>query len=111
MIFAVYFGASYAIIHKAHIRIISFIGLFPRPIYLALHMLADFLTFLFFLTMTWLTGDLVIQLSGMMQILPGLGVDLFWFQIFMPIALGLTALRIIQAYIRWVRSGCEGVPM
>ena len=111
MIFAVYFGSTMAVRERQHIRITVLVTLAPRPLAIAMVVLADLLWAGFAALMVKLTIDYVALLFRTTYISPGLGLEQRWVQWVVPFAFALMLFRIGQVYWGWWRSGLKGLPL
>lgn len=111
MIFAVYLGACMAVRERAHIRITMLVYALPRAMQVASIVLADLLWFGFVIFMIVQTVIYTQLLFEVTYISPGLGIELKWVQMVMPMAFCLMLFRIIQVYWRWGRSGWRDLPL
>lgn len=111
MIFAVYVGASMATRDRAHIRITMLVNSLPRIWQAGCIVLADILWFSFVLLMIVQTLTYTKLLFETTYISPGLGIEIRWVQLVMPLALMLMLFRILQVYWRWSKNNWKGLPL
>lgn len=111
MIFAVYFGATMATRERQHIRIGILIEHSPRPLAVAMVVLADLLWAGFVVLMVLLSIEYMELLFRVTQISPGLGLEQRWIRPVVPFAFALMLFRILQVYWRWGQTGWKGLPL
>lgn len=111
MIFAVYFGASLGIRERGHIRVTVLVGLLPRACQVVLIVLADLLWFGFLVFMVFQTKDYTQLLFRVVDVTPGLGIEIRWVEMVIPLTLVLMLFRMAQVYVRWGRTGWKGLPL
>lgn len=111
MILAVYLGASMATRERAHIRITIVVNSLPRIWQIGCIVLADILWFGFVAVMIFQTSVYTKLLFEVTYISPGLGIELKWVQLVMPLSLGLMLFRILQVYWHWGKYNWKGMPL
>lgn len=113
-VWMVFFGISYAIRQRRHIRILGLYSIVPEPMKKVLMIVADCL-FLFFVVILAINGaELCKRIFTLGQLTPSLEFSMAYIYASLPIGFGLAALRLIQGlFIRiknlglpyWILSG------
>ncbi len=111
LILAVYLGAALAVRERSHIRITLLIRSVPRPVAVALVVLADAIWAGFLVLMVALSVEYVALLFRVTYVSPGLGIEQRWVQWIVPFAFALMLARIGQVYWLWWRSGWKDLPL
>lgn len=111
MILAVYLGATMAVRERQHIRITLLIERAPRPLAVAMVVLADFLWACFALLMVDLSLEYIALLFRTTYVSPGLGLEQRWIQWIVPFAFALMLARLAQVYWAWRNDGWRGLPL
>lgn len=111
MVFAVYFGASLAVRERAHIRITMLVNALPRVLQIICIVLADIAWFGFVCFMLYQSLLFMETAFQFAEIVPGLGIDKKWVQLFLPIGFFFMVFRMLQVYWCWAKSGWEGLPL
>lgn len=110
MVWSMYIGACMCVREKAHMRILLGVQRLPTRMGLAVIIFADFIWLAFNIFMIFVGMDYIFLLIDQPMLSPALGIDQTWPQSIIPFAFALMSFRIIQHYILWFRSGCQGFP-
>lgn len=105
MIWFVYLSASWAVRERAHIRVLNFITLFPKPISQWLIYLSDLIWFISGIFIFWQGMLLHFSLAENSYRSPVLSIDQKWPYLAVSAGFALMNLRLIQIYYRWMRYG------
>jgi len=105
MIWSVYISCAWAVRERAHIRVMNLIHLFPRAIATALTVLSDSIWLVFCVFLTGQGVLLELSLWEMRFESPVLGIDQKWPYLAIAVGFGLTTIRLMQVYYRWLRHG------
>lgn len=105
MVWSVYLSCSWAVRERAHIRVMNFINLWPRPMALMLTVLSDAIWFLFSIFLTYQSVLLEISFWDNTYESPALGIDQKWPYLCLVVGFALTTIRIAQVYYRWWKYG------
>lgn len=102
---SVYIAASWAVRERAHIRMMSFIAIFPNKVRLAFVCFSDLIWFLTCAFMSW--QGYLLQLSFWQQPYesPVLGIDQKWPYLIVVLSFSLMMFRLSQVYYTWFRYG------
>jgi len=100
-IWMVFFGISYAIRQRRHIRILGIYSVVPEPVKKMLMFLADGLFLFFVVIMAINGGELCRKIFSLGQMTPSLEFSMAYIYASLPIGFSLAALRLIQGlYVR-----------
>lgn len=110
MVWAVYMGAALAVRERFHIRIMAGVVALPRPLALALVLLADAVWLAFNLFMIRVSVDYLRLLWAKPSTSPSLGINMFWPETIVLIGFVLMTLRLLQIYWRWLAEGRRELP-
>ncbi len=110
MVWAVYMGAALAVRERFHIRIMAGVVALPRPLALALVVLADAIWLAFNLFMIGVCLDYLRLAWAKPSISPALGINMFWPETIVLIGFVLMTLRLLQIYARWLATDRRDLP-
>lgn len=110
LIGTVYFGASLAVRERAHIRLMVFVQLFPRPYDLMLFLVGEAIWLGFNTTMMILGWKLFEIMSRFTLVSPSLGIDQRWTFALVMVGFTLMIFRMLQEYYRWFAEGKINMP-
>jgi TRAP-type C4-dicarboxylate transport system permease small subunit len=110
MVWAVYMGAALAVRERFHIRIMAGVVALPRPLALALVVLADAIWLAFNPFMIGVSVDYLRVLWVRPSTSPSLGINMFWPETIVLIGFVLMTLRLLQIYVRWLAGDRREFP-
>ena len=100
-IWMVFFGISYAIRQRRHIRILGIYSVVPENVKKGLMILADLLFLFFVIMLAYNGGELCSKIFKLGQLTPSLEFSMAYIYASLPIGFSLAALRLVQGlYIR-----------
>jgi TRAP-type C4-dicarboxylate transport system permease small subunit len=111
MVLAIYMGASLGVRERAHLRVLLVVNALPHRLRVASILLADMVWIAFIGVLLWQFAIFLDLAFSRPYITPGLGLPKEWFQLFVPIGLGLMVLRMAQVYYRWLIRREEELPL
>nr|WP_309502774.1 TRAP transporter small permease [uncultured Roseovarius sp.] len=105
LIGTVYFGAALAVRERAHIRLMLFVNMLPRPLNLIAFLIGEAIWMGFNIIMMW-KGWLMVQLmSQFAMVSPSLGINQKWPFSIVAIGFALMIFRMLQEYYSWYAKG------
>lgn len=105
MLWSVYMSVSWAVRERAHIRVLNFNNLFPKPIGTGVTIFSDAIWFVMGVFLTWQSVILEISFWENTYESPALGIDQKWPYLCLIFGFGLMTLRLAQIYYRWWKFG------
>lgn len=96
----IYFGFSLAAMKRAHIRIISFVRLFPEIWRDKIILIADIVWVVFNLSVIIISIELLTTMHNFPYYSAAMNINMFYIYLFIPLIFALANYRIIQYYYR-----------
>jgi C4-dicarboxylate transporter DctM subunit len=105
MVWSVYLAAAWAVRERAHIRVLNFLHLFPKPIQVVLMCVSDLIWLLCSVFIFWQGILLDMSLWKLTYESPVLGINQKWPYMIIAVGFGLMIYRQLQVYYEWLRYG------
>ena len=99
-VFFIYFGFSLGAMKRGHIRVISFVKLFPEIWRDKIILIADIVWIVFNLTVIIVSIELLTTMYNFPYRSAAMNINMFWVYLIIPFSFFFTNYRIIQYYYR-----------
>ena len=110
-IYLAWIGAAAAIKERGHIRIDVVLHYLGRRGKAAIYILGDLVMFGVALVAVWYSFETVLVSAKFGSVSQGLRVSMVWFLMAVPLGFSLMILRLIQSFLRDLRSLRDGTPV
>ncbi len=110
-IYLAWIGAAAAVKERGHIRIDVVLHYLGRRGKAAIYILGDLVMFGVALVAVWYSFETVLVSAKFGSVSQGLRVSMVWFLMAVPLGFSLMILRLIQSFLRDLRSLRDGTPV
>jgi C4-dicarboxylate transporter, DctQ subunit len=100
----IYFGLSLGAMKRGHIRVTTFVKLFPETWHYGIILIADIVWILFNVAVIIISIELLTTMIDFPYFTAAMHLNMFWIYLIIPLSFLLTNYRIIQYYYRKYRS-------